>query len=576
MAVARCSLQNPSPQRVARRAETDSKEVRPMDADPPTPLKVNDENAALRMILEGTATTIGEHFFRALVKNLALALNTQSAWVTTFDAPRRQLQSLALWANGSMRKNIVIDIDDTPCEKVIKSTELVHYPDNLAQIYPAASTADFKPRSYLGVPLLDSHRQVIGNLAVMDSRPMPCESRAQAIIRIFAARASAELQRLRAEATLRRSEEKYRRIIETTGEGFLLMDKQSIIIDANQAFCRLVGLKRDEVLGRKPEDFASEEFQLFLSANQKALSSGRIKQFEGTVVAKNGRKIPVRIHGDLLRDDQDGILGHMSFVSDMTQQKKSMALAAEVQRTLLPQSGMTLNGFDIAGRTLSCDEIGGDYFDFLQQPSCDGQRMGVVVGDVVGHGVDAALLMTSARAALRMQMTRCADAVTLVSELNRQLVRDVIDSGRFMTLFYMEIDPQRHHLKWVRAGHPPALLYDPATDRFRDLKGQGIALGIQDAYTYRASPVTDLRKGQVIAIGTDGIWEADNPLGEVYGRERYCQVIRQNAQHSAEAIVQAIYDDMGRFSKGLEQKDDITLVIIKVERDPKSENDWQI
>jgi sigma-B regulation protein RsbU (phosphoserine phosphatase) len=145
-----------------------------------------------------------------------------------------------------------------------------------------------------------------------------------------------------------------------------------------------------------------------------------------------------------------------------------------------------------------------------------------------------------------------------------------------MTLFFLEIDPQGHRLQWVRAGHPPALLYDPAMDRFRELKGHGPALGVHDSYAYRMNPVGDLHKGQVIAIGTDGIWEATNHQGEFYGMQRYRQLIRQNARQPAETIVGAIYEDLRLFSKGIRQKDDITLVIIKVSAGSEAVDDWQI
>ena len=159
-----------------------------------------DEDAVVRAILEGTATETGARFFAALVENLSMALNTHSAWVTEYIEKSRQLRALAFWADGEMITDFVIDIDGTPCEAVIDNARLVHYPDNILEFFPRnSSLKKYQAVSYMGVPLLDSKGRILGNLAVMDTRPMPEEPQSLAIFQIFAARASAELQRIRAE-----------------------------------------------------------------------------------------------------------------------------------------------------------------------------------------------------------------------------------------------------------------------------------------------------------------------------------------------------------------------------------------
>ncbi|MEJ2236427.1 MAG: PAS domain S-box protein, partial [Syntrophobacterales bacterium] len=214
------------------------------------PLRGLDEDAALRTILEGTATETGEKFFAALVENLARALSTQGAWVTEYIEETRRLRSLAAWMGGRFLSDYEYDIIGTPCEQVIDEARLVHFRENLAEFFPGDS--DLKgigAVSYMGVPLMDLDGKILGNLAVLDTRPMPEEPGGLALFRIFAARATAELQRLRAESEVRQSEEKYRRIVETAGEGFLLMDKDLIITDVNDAYCRMVGYSRQELMG---------------------------------------------------------------------------------------------------------------------------------------------------------------------------------------------------------------------------------------------------------------------------------------------------------------------------------------
>ena len=134
-----------------------------------------------------------------------------------------------------------------------------------------------------------------------------------------------------------------------------------------------------------------------------------------------------------------------------------------------------------------------------------------------------------------------------------------------MTLFYLAIDPIKRKLEWVRAGHDPAILYDPARDRFEELKGQGVALSIDEASEYRENGRSGLSNGQIIAIGTDGIWEAVNKEGQMFGKDRFRSIIRDNAKTGANDILNAVYDELSRYTRGQRSGDDITLVIIKVD-----------
>jgi len=371
-------------------------------------------------------------------------------------------------------------------------------------------------------------------------------------------------RRVLAEEQLHKSEEKYRRIVETAGEGLILMDKDLKITDVNAAFCRMLGYSRAELLGKKPLDLAAKSLEQFMAANRKRLLALEYRKFEGDLLAKNGGQVPVLINGNTLRDKKGRIVGHMAFIADMTDQKKALALAAEVQKGLLPHSKPQIQGLDVAGKNLSCEEIGGDYFDFLSRQDCPNAYFSVVVGDVTGHGVDAALLMATARAFLRMCASQSGTLSQIITEMNHHLAQDVLDTSRFMTLFYLALDPEEESVRWVRAGHDPALLYDPSRDKFEELKGRGMALGVDENFSYEENSKTGLARGQIIAIGTDGIWEAHNKDGEMFGKERFRNVIRENADADAEGILNAVYDALSRYTVGVKSEDDITLVVIKI------------
>lgn len=367
-----------------------------------------------------------------------------------------------------------------------------------------------------------------------------------------------------AEEELRKSEEKFRRIVETAGEGFILMDENLVINDVNEAYCRMLGYHREEILGKTPLDFASDEFKQFMITNRDNILSKEYRVIEGESISKEGRRVPILIHGNTLRNDKGDIIGNMAFITDMTEHKKALALAGEVQKSLLPQAEPQVQGLDIAGRNISCDEIGGDYFDFLWRQEYPDAYFSVIVGDITGHGVDAALLMTAARAFLRMRASQSGSISQIVTEMNRHLSQDVLDTGRFMTLFYLTLDPQEDQIGWVRAGHDPAIIYDPARDTFEELKGSGIALGVDESFTYPENHKTGLSEGLIIAVGTDGIWETCNQDGEMFGKERFREIIRQNANSGARDILNAVYDEVNQFATGLKAEDDVTLVIVKV------------
>ncbi len=262
-------------------------------------------------------------------------------------------------------------------------------------------------------------------------------------------------ERKLAEEELRKSEEKFRRIVETAGEGFLLMDENLRIVDVNDAYCKLLGYSREEIIGKTPLDLATEEFKQFMESHRISILAREYRKLEGTLIAKDGRQVPVLIHGSTLRDDRGNVIGNMAFVTDMTEHKKALALAGEVQKSLLPQDKPVVQGLDIAGKNVSCDEIGGDYFDFLWRRDTKKGPFSVVVGDISGHGVESALLMTTARAFLRMRASQPGTISEIITAMNRHLTRDVLETGRFMTLFYLTIDPEKDRIDWVRAGHDP-------------------------------------------------------------------------------------------------------------------------
>lgn len=252
-------------------------------------------------------------------------------------------------------------------------------------------------------------------------------------------------------------------------------------------------------------------------------------------------------------------------LEEREQLKAALHLAMEVQQNLLPENAWDAGSLEFAGKSLYCDETGGDYYDFLS-----GSRfgsLGVAVGDVADHGISAALLMATVRALLRSRMAQPGPLAEIISDVNRLLCLDTGESGNFMTLFFLLLEPGQNRLRWVRAGHDPALLYDPGTDGFTELNGSGLALGIDPDWRYQEHCYEGWKPGQILLIGTDGIWEAENPSGERFGKKRLRGAVRKNSQRSAAALLEAVMAAVTGFRETAHQADDITLVVIRERAD---------
>jgi serine phosphatase RsbU (regulator of sigma subunit) len=244
--------------------------------------------------------------------------------------------------------------------------------------------------------------------------------------------------------------------------------------------------------------------------------------------------------------------------------KQSLGLAREVQQNLMPHKNPQMERLDIAGRSLYCDETGGDYYDFITSNTGENRPIGIAIGDVSGHGISSALLMAAVRSSLRQRSTLSGGAGGIISDVNRQLAQDVEDSGQFMTLFYLIIDPAKRSLQWVRAGHDPAIFYDPVSDAFEELGGTGIALGVDENWNFKENKKTGLHAGQIIFLSTDGIWEACNRQREMFGKKPIYDIIRKNSSLSASKILQAVLDALRNFQQDAKIEDDITLVVVKI------------
>ena len=238
--------------------------------------------------------------------------------------------------------------------------------------------------------------------------------------------------------------------------------------------------------------------------------------------------------------------------------KKELEQAAEIQRNLLPRSAPPVNGLELAAFSYPCRSVGGDYFDYLRMP---GGKLGIIVGDVAGKGMAAALLMSSLQARVQVLTEEPADVATLIARLNASVSR-TCPGNRFVTFFLCVLDPSTGELSYTNAGHNPPYLVRAATGEVEQLTVGGPVLGILQMAKYQSAALR-METGDVLVMFSDGITEAQSPTGEEYGEERLLAALEPIWRQPAAAISQAIGESVEQFMGTAPAADDITLVVAR-------------
>ena len=369
-------------------------------------------------------------------------------------------------------------------------------------------------------------------------------------------------------------EERFRRVVESAPDAMVVVDEKGRIVLVNAQAEKLFGYCREELLGQTVELLVPHALRDQHAADRAVYTAKPWSRMMGmhpslSGLRKDGSEFPAEIALSPI-ETESGLLVYAA-IRDVTERtriekalRENMAeqLAAQrIQEHLLPDHPPVLPGFDIAGSLYPAEFVAGDHFDFLTMPN---QCIGIVVADVVGHGVGPAILMASIHAHLHSLAAIYTEVDEILFRTNR-IASEETDTDRFVTVFFACLDPSSRNLVYSSAGHPTAYILDRLGDVRAVLPSTSFPIGlVPDAQFPVGDPIA-LQPGDIALLFTDGLFEATSSQGYHFGQDRVIQVVSRNRKETASRIIAALYEAVLEFSGRAKLDDDITIVVIKVE-----------
>jgi sigma-B regulation protein RsbU (phosphoserine phosphatase) len=354
--------------------------------------------------------------------------------------------------------------------------------------------------------------------------------------------------------------------VEQTADSIVITDNQARIEYVNPAFEQVTGFTSQEALGRTPMMLKSGAHDdAFYRDLWETILSGKV--YRNTILnrKKSGEIFYAEQTITPMRDSTGKITHFVTVIKDVTdlrklqQQQFQLSLARAVQQQLYRTPAPKVSGFDIAGAAFPADETGGDYFDFIPFP---GDCIGLAIGDISGHGISSALLMAELRAYLRAYARQSSDIGEILTLLNNSLVSD-LEQGRYATLIFCFLHPGSGTLVYANAGHTPGFILDSKGAIKSKLESTDVPLGFLPDHKFGCSEPVTLQPGDILALLTDGIADAEKPDQSWFGIEPTLEFIHSQHQESAQEIISRLFLKVHEFSEGLPQLDDITAIICK-------------
>ena len=373
----------------------------------------------------------------------------------------------------------------------------------------------------------------------------------------------------------KRSEESLRlqsAALEAAANAIAITDNQGLVIWVNQAFTAMTGYSSAESLHRDLSFLKSDQhdpkFYLDLWGT---VTAGEVWHGEMINRRKDGSLYPEEQTITPVTDEMGCIKYFICIKQDITGRKlaeqallennsilKELEIAKQIQLSLLPPSPPPLPGIDCAGRCVSATHIGGDYYDIF----LNGDEVALVMADVSGHSVGAALIMVETRSVLRAQLQTLHGPAEILTALNNLLHEDLSRAELFITMSYLSYHTQTGRLRYTNAGHPPPVLYRASGETFLELDAEGLIIGVKRDVEFEERTL-GIEHGDLLLLYTDGIIEAEGPGGELFGTRRLRTILAREHRKPACEIISAVLAAVRAFSGANSFKDDISMLVLK-------------
>ena len=372
-----------------------------------------------------------------------------------------------------------------------------------------------------------------------------------------------------AKQALMESEAIYTSLVENIPLAMFRKDTHGRFTFANHRFCASIGRPLDSILGKTDFDFYPKDLaEKYRKDDLRVLASGEVLETTEANAAPSGERTYVAVVKTPVYSANKAIIGIQGMFWDATEhkwaedQKEQLHIARMIHQKLLPISAPHLTGLDIGGTSRPAEATGGDYFDYIAMPE---KSLGIAVADVSGHGFGPALVAAATHACLRTLagLRRGVDIAQMLAAANSLLFEDTAGEP-YVTLIFACVNPHTRTLVYSNAGHPPGYVLDSNGQIKHRLDSTSTFLGIFPEADFSTGPAIHLETGDILVLYTDGILEAMAPDGSMYGKDRLIDLVRNNRQNSAQAIVDALCQAARDFYQGEPQRDDLTVVVVKV------------
>jgi len=451
-------------------------------------------------------------------------------------------------------------------------TEFLTAQDKAEQQFYAASQQPF-------YSLINHYRHKDGHLVITESTGLPITDAAGKLLKWRGVDRDITVRKQFQDALIE-SEKRTRLIIESSLNAIVIMDSYGIIRDWNRQAEQIFGWRRDEAIGQRLDELIIPE--RFRKAHRLGLDNflrggnGSIlnRLIEQTALRRDGAEFPVELSISPLKVGNAFIFS--GFIHDISARKAAeqqirqaqvklaiarneIDIARKIQATLSPSSPIKNRHFEVLGRCLPADQVGGDYYDYFFRGD---RHLDMVIADVSGHSIGPALFMVETRSAIRANAGGVGAPAAKLDQLNRFLFEDLDKSDFFITLFYLQYDIDNRLIRFANAGHPPPLLYKPQQNACLRLDADGLIVGVNQQ-VYFEEKALPIESGDIILFYTDGLIEAEGEQGDFFGIDRVESLLIEHCQDAPDTLINVFLERLKQFCRTDSFSDDITLMVFK-------------